>query len=206
MNQDPELVCLRFWTQLTAGFEVNHYSIDYLGPDASRATFDDTSRAWSVAYGVSRSKEWHPEEGKNILTPVFYAGVTLRNGDRISADEAKDVCVPLSGGASECFTGPPSAPAIGDRRTTVVTEARIWTHRQTAGFNPKYTWAQTADGHSDTWEVPIYLMRQVTDVSEPDLKFGASLIGGVSPGWRRGASSGNGWFVTLFLTKPFDLP
>lgn len=30
----------------------------------------------------------------------------------------------------------------------------------------------------------IYLMRQVTDVSQPDLKFGASLIGGVTPGWR----------------------
>ena len=206
VNQEPTLVCVRFWTQLTAGFEANHHSIDYLAPDATRATFDDTSRAWTVAYGFSHSKEWHPEEGKNILTPVFYGGISLRNGDKISADDAKDFCVPLASGASECFNGPPSAPVIGDRRTTIVVEARVWNYRQTAGFNPKYTWAQTADGHGDTWEVPIYLMRQVTDVSQPDLKFGASLIGGVNPGWRQGASSGNGWFVTIFLTKPFGLP
>jgi hypothetical protein len=208
--QDPHLVCVHLATQVSAGFESNHYSIAYLNDDVAKKTFDDTSGAFTAAFGVSRSREWTiaDDEGKKkkLITPSFYTGFSIRRGDKLDAPDGGSFCVPLGTGALECFEGPRGAPVIGDQITTLVAEARIWTGSQTAGFNPRYTWAQTPDGHSDTFEVPIFLMRQEKDINAPEFKFGADLIGGVSPGWRRGAASSNGWFVSVFLTKAFGLP
>lgn len=198
---NPELV--KKWTAtFTPGFEVQHQSVGYLvNPSLDSATFDRTTRMVTLSAGVSHL------DGN--AKPLYYAGMSFKGGTAIDVGDSRNICRALSGTAgTECLDAPLGAPTSASQESLTV-EWRQWLHRQALGLNPRYSYVRTkpdeaAAGAVHTVDIPIYFMRQVTDIDTPDVALGADLIGGVNVGWRSGPQKGA--FLSLFISKAFGLP
>jgi hypothetical protein len=221
VQEQPELVETRWAAYLTPGFDLTRYAVKYVDAEAAASsTFQDSTSMFTASAGVSHIAQWKKKEKDKetekekevkFLTPLFYAGLTFRKGESVRVADKQNVCLPLgAAGALECIDAPVGAP-VPSTLTSVSAEYRHWAFNQSLGINPKYTYArQRATGQSSTqvvwaFEVPVYFMHQVKDINIPDITFGADLTGGLSVGWRD-AGSRAGPFITLFLTKIFNIP
>jgi hypothetical protein len=213
-QQLPELVKARWAAFLTPGFESVRNSVDYFTTATTEPkSFEDTTQLFTFSGGVSLTHKWTPKSGAEILTPLLFAGLSARAGNAARIPDKHNVCFPLAEPASalECLEAPIGEPTTS-RFTSVTLEYRQWAYDQSIGFNPKFTYStQRPDGSEGkslavkTFEVPIYFIHQVKDLSVSDLSFGPDLAGGINIGWRdEGERSGP--FFTLFLTKAFGLP
>lgn len=210
-QMDTTLIETRWAGSLTPGFEAARHVVDYLdGASFESATFDHTTKTFTLSGGVSKVTT-AKQDGKDILTPLFYVGGSFRGGGAVDVEDPRDICRSLSSGVSECFTGPVGEPQTSEEISFAV-ESRVWTPGQTLGLNPRYTRARTKrDDLSEpkvvhTFDVPIYFMRQTKDLDVPEVPLGADLIGGVNLGWRKSGTDAGGGFVMVFLTKAFGLP
>jgi hypothetical protein len=218
VQQLPQLTSTEWAGYVSGGVVSNHHSVDYLTEsDFATKTFDKTTQMATISGGVSRMGQFKvPDQEGSVKRPLFFAGAAFNGGNGISVADTQKICRPSgTGGASDCVEGPVGEPTTASTITWTV-EARFWSWGalQSVGFNPRYTHSRAKPDSGDiktvqTVETPIYFMQQVKDVANPDITFGADLIGGVSVGWRQTRTPTKvqeGVFVTLFLTKAFGLP
>lgn len=217
VQQVPQLTKTDWAGYMSAGADSNHHSVDYLTPDDfATKTYDKTVQMATISGGVSRMGEFDVPGQDPIKRPLFFAGASFKGGRTIDVADSQKICRPIgTGGAVECVEGPVGEP-VAASGVSFTAEGRFWSWGtvQSIGFNPRYTYSRTRPDSGDTktvhtLEVPIYFMQQVKDVTNPDITFGANLIGGVSVGWRQTRTpvkTQEGAFVMLFLTKAFGLP
>ena len=220
----PDLTAVDWAGYITGGAESNRVSVDYLTEDTFETKpFEKTTGLFALSGGISKMGTFQkpadervdPADLEPIKRPLFFVGFAFKAGDSVTVSTAQHICRPLTGGAAECLDAPVGRPTTA---STVfwIGELRFWSwgSLQSVGFNPRVTRVRQRPDSGDTRitttvEAPIYFMHQVKDVNAPGLTFGSDLIGGVSAGWRHtklGATTREGMFVTLFLTKAFGLP
>lgn len=210
--QDPTVVKATWSAVVTPGFEWSRSAGDYLNTDSNALdSFDENLGAVSFSAGLSRVAVMKTDDGKELNAPRFFAGLTLRGGRSVKVPDARNVCLPATAGILECSDLPVGTITTSGFNALTV-EIRYWEIDNGLGINPKYTTTFQKVTPSDDsgvrvhiFEVPVYLMRKVSDIAVPDVTYGADLVGGINFGYRSGGAQ-PGAFVSLFLTKAFGLP
>lgn len=219
--QDPTIVKATWSAYFTPTYESNRVAGDFLTADKYEQKSYDTRTSLGVFSGGISKIATVPtpggKPGETTNTPQFFAGASFRTGTTLKVPDAQDICVARGNGATECLTLPVGEPAKSSLDSLTI-EYRHWERNRSIGFNPRFTYTRKKlDGVSDapatmvrTFEVPVYFMHKVTDVTNPTFDFGSDLIGGVNIGWRKtttgSSTTSDGPFITLFLTKAFGLP